>query len=78
MYQGVRYEFSQAPNETDLNYTFVKLIATRQKLEEVSKLTPINPTPETITINYKNRVEANNGGLTSEECTTEYADKLTD
>ncbi len=31
VYNGVRYEFSQAPNENNLNRTFVKLIATRQK-----------------------------------------------
>ena len=46
-YRGERYEFSQAPDEMDLNETFVKLIATREKKNEVPKLMPIFGYPYT-------------------------------
>lgn len=42
VYNGVRYSFSQSPNQVNFNYSFVKLIATRQKQDEVEDLNPIN------------------------------------
>ena len=76
VYNGVRYEFSQAPNENNLNRTFVKLIAIRQKQEEVAGLEPINPDSNMVFLNYKSRVESEDGVFEAEQCTKEFIDKL--
>lgn len=75
-YAGVNYMFVQSPNELDLNRTFVKLIATRVKDNNIEELSPINPDSNTIFINYKNRVIANNGVFEAEECTREFINTL--
>jgi len=75
-YGGVNYMFVQAPNEVNLNRTFVKLITTRVKDENIQELSPINPDSDTIFINYKNRVIANNGVFEAEDCVKEFINTL--
>ena len=76
MYRGVKYTFTVSPNDMDFSSTFITLIAQREVLKEVSLIEPINPDANTIFVNYKNRVEANDGELSSETCTQEYIDSL--
>lgn len=76
MYRGLKYTFTVSPNDTDFSSTFITLIAQREVLEEVSLINPINPDANAIFTNYKNRVEANDGELSSETCAQEYIDSL--
>ncbi len=75
-YNGVNYMFTLAPNQVDLNRTFVKLITTRVKDENILELNPINPSSDIIFINYKNRVIANKGIFEAEDCTKEFINTL--
>lgn len=77
MYRGLKYSFILSPMDVNFSSSFVKIIATRNIVNSVAVLEPINPDSNTIYVNYKNRVEGNNGLLSSEQCTLEYIEGLT-
>ena len=76
MYRGVRYSFTMKPIDIDFSSSFVKLIATREVVNTAVILEPINADANTIYINYKSRIEVNQGTLSSDQCTKEYINEL--
>lgn len=76
MYRGVKYVFTMSPNDMDFSSTYVTLTASREKTKSVSILDPINPTADTIFINYKNRVISDGGTFESDQCVLDYINKV--
>lgn len=69
-YRGVSYAFTLAPNEVNLNNTFVKLVATRLK-EDVPNLSP------PLYQNYSNRVANDSGIIEAKDCAITFTENLT-
>ncbi len=69
-YRGVSYAFTLAPNEVNLNNTFVKLVATRLK-EDVPNLSP------PLYQNYSNRVANDSGTIEAKDCAITFTENLT-
>lgn len=69
-YKGVSYAFTLAPNEVNLNNTFVKLVATRLK-EHVPNLAP------PLYQNFVTRVSNDDGTIEARDCAIYFTEKLT-
>ncbi|MCP4355281.1 MAG: head-tail adaptor protein [Proteobacteria bacterium] len=75
MYQGIKYIIQTAPIDINFNDSYVDFIATKEMIEDVGIITPFGSYP--LYVNYVNRVENNDGSVSSKSCLESYIDNIT-
>ena len=74
MYNGVKYTIATFPTDNNFNHSIIEFIAVREVLKVVTDATPVGVA--NIVAGYKAVVEAYDGTLSSEACTTAFVTKL--
>lgn len=74
IYNSDRYVINTFPTNTGFNNTYISFIAVKEMTKIVPSLSPIGV--GLIVSGYKSTVEAFNGSLSSEECTTQFVTRL--